>query len=162
MPLAQALEEARKRELDLVLTVPQAQPPVVQLVEYKLFLWELSKREKAAAKALREQQRRGRPKEVRITLQASPHDRDIKIQQARGLLESGHVVRLMVMARLRDMGAAQDLLRELAESLGEVGALSEGQAAFVPGKNNVACTVHPSKARSKRPALQQAKAVEMA
>ena len=46
-PLAKAREIARELELDLVEISPKAVPPVCKVIDYKKFLYEQKKREKA-------------------------------------------------------------------------------------------------------------------
>ena len=46
-PLAKAKEMAREQELDLVEISPKAKPPVCKIIDYKKFLYEQKKREKA-------------------------------------------------------------------------------------------------------------------
>ena len=48
-----ALREANKRNSDLVLTVPNAKPPVAKIIELNKYNYELKKREKDQAKAAR-------------------------------------------------------------------------------------------------------------
>jgi translation initiation factor IF-3 len=52
MPISQALEMARRHDLDLVEVAPTATPPVCRLLDYGKYKYEQSKKE-------REQRRRG-------------------------------------------------------------------------------------------------------
>ena len=46
-PLQKALQKAKDLELDLVEISPNAAPPVCKIIDYKKFLYEQKKREKA-------------------------------------------------------------------------------------------------------------------
>jgi len=54
-PLEVARRIAREKELDLVEIVPNADPPVCRVVDYKKFLYEKRKRKKGPRQRLRKQ-----------------------------------------------------------------------------------------------------------
>ena len=58
-PIRKALDKAEELELDLVEISPKAKPPVCKIIDYKKFLYEQKKREKAMkAKAAAQCQQR--------------------------------------------------------------------------------------------------------
>ena len=77
--------------MDLVMVSPRAEPPVVRITEWSKVVYEVQKREKAAAKQALAQKRAADPKEVRFSCQIGEHDLGVKMAQVGGLLQSGSV-----------------------------------------------------------------------
>ncbi|KAI7835547.1 hypothetical protein COHA_010552 [Chlorella ohadii] len=97
MPTKQALRLARQQEMDLVMVTPRADPPVARITEWSKVIYDVQKREKAAAKQLLAQRRAADPKEVRFSCQIGEHDLGVKMAQARKFLEEGNLLRLVVL-----------------------------------------------------------------
>ena len=74
---------ADERELDLVEVAPNAEPPVVKLMDYGKYQYEKAKREREARKARKEIE----VKEVRLRPKTDDHDINFKVRQARSFLE---------------------------------------------------------------------------
>jgi len=70
----QALNLAKDQELDLVEISPKAVPPVCKILEYKKFLYEQKKREKA----LKSKTSKVVVKEIRFGPQTDDHDYEFK------------------------------------------------------------------------------------
>ena len=91
-PLEVARRIAREKELDLVEIVPNADPPVCRVVDYKKFLYEKKKKEKEAkaktAKAVM--------KEIRFGPNTDEHDFNFKVKHAIKFLEEGAKVKAYV------------------------------------------------------------------
>jgi translation initiation factor IF-3 len=88
----EALAKAKEAELDLVEIAPQAQPPVAKVIDYKKFLYQQAKKhqeEKRKAKV-------SETKEVRFGPHMSDNDLQVMIGRAKGFLEDGDKVRLVV------------------------------------------------------------------
>ena len=90
--LAVALSQAKSENLDLVEIAPNATPPVVKLVDYKKFLYQLAKKEQAAKASAKKVDL----KEIRLTPFMAQNDFSIKIGRAQGFLTDGHKVRITV------------------------------------------------------------------
>ena len=77
-PLAKAMEIAAEEGLDLVEISPKANPPVCKIIDYKKFLYEQKKREKAMkAKASKVV-----VKEIRFGPNTDDHDYEFKKKHA--------------------------------------------------------------------------------
>ena len=81
MPLSQALETARKSNLDLVEVATTAVPPVCRLLDYGKYKYEQTKREREA----RRSQKVLLLREVRIRPKIGNHDFEAKARSARRL-----------------------------------------------------------------------------
>jgi translation initiation factor IF-3 len=77
-PLAKAKEIAKEQELDLVEISPKAKPPVCKIIDYKKFLYEQKKREKA----LKSKATKVTIKEIRFGPQTDEHDYEFKKKHA--------------------------------------------------------------------------------
>ena len=74
MPVDEALEEAARRELDLVEVAPQANPPVCRIMDYGKYRYEQTKREREA----RHHSHQTKTKEVKFRPNISEHDYETK------------------------------------------------------------------------------------
>ena len=141
MPLADARQMARERDLDLVEVSPGVDPPVCRLLDYGKFKYELAKKDRQAHKS----QKSTGLREVRIRPKIGQHDFDFKIRSVRKLLEEGSKVKILVMFRGREIAhphLGKELLDKAIGTLGEAAKLDraiamEGRSMTVilsPGK----------------------------
>src|SRR3989344_4467782 len=114
-----ALKKSREAGLDLVEIAPKAVPPVVKLIDYNKFLYQLKKKKQEEKKSTSKSE----TKEMRSGPFIDDHDLDIKIKKVREFLEDGDKVRFVVRFRGREMGR-QDMgravLQKVIERLGEL------------------------------------------
>jgi len=110
----EALEIARKRELDLVLVAPNAKPPVCRIMDYGKYRFEQQKKEKEA----RKKQKVINVKEVRFTPGIGDHDFETKLKNARKFLSKGDKVKAAVRFRGRAI-THKDLGREVLDRFAE-------------------------------------------
>jgi len=99
MPLEQALETAKKHNLDLVEVAPTAVPPVCRILDYGKYKYEQEKREREARKS----QHTTSLRHVRIRPKIDDHDFEAKKRTVRKLLGEGDKVRVVVMFRGREI-----------------------------------------------------------
>ena len=93
----QAIDWARRLELDLVEISPNAEPPVVKIIDYNKFLYEKKKREKEIkSKAVKTV-----VKEIRFGPNTDEHDFEFKLRHAQRFLEEGSKVKAYVHFRGR-------------------------------------------------------------
>lgn len=92
LPLSEALLQAKEQGLDLVEIAPLATPPVVKLIDYKKFLYQLSKKERAA----RASSKKVELKEIRLTPFIAENDFQTRLNRGREFLEDGNKVRISV------------------------------------------------------------------
>jgi translation initiation factor IF-3 len=124
VPLSEALKAAGAQDLDLVEVSPNADPPVVRVMDYGKFMYQQAKREREARKA----QKQIEVKEIRIRPKTTDHHRNIKMDQARGWLGDGMKVKVRVRFRGREITypeIARDQLVEIAEQLSDVAVVEQ-------------------------------------
>ena len=99
MPLAEAMQLAETRNLDLVKIAPQAKPPVCKVMDYGKYRFEQSKREKE----VRKNQKTVEMKEIRLSLNIDTHDFNTKLEHARKFLTAGNKLKVSIRFRGREM-----------------------------------------------------------
>jgi len=116
MPLPQALDEARKHNLDLVEVAPTATPPVCRLLDYGKYKYEQTKKERE----LRRSQKASLLREVRLRPKIGDHDFEAKARSVKKLLDEGDKVKVTMMFRGREITHPEiglRLLQRMTESL---------------------------------------------
>ena len=124
LPRREALRLAEERDLDLVEVAPNADPPVVKLMDYGKYQYERAKREREARKARKEIE----VKEVRLRPKTDEHDVNFKIRQARSFLESGAKVKVRMRFRGREiynLDVAKKQFDHFAEELADIGTIEQ-------------------------------------
>jgi len=132
MPLSQALETARRHNLDLVEVAPTAVPPVCRLLDYGKYKYEQAKKERE----LRKSQRVSLLREVRLRPKIDNHDFEAKIRSVRKLLDGGDKVKVTVRFRGREITHPEigwRLLQRMSESL--QGVASVARQPVIEGKS---------------------------
>ena len=122
--LSQALAIANEQDLDLVEISPKAVPPVCKVLDYKKFLYEQKKREKAlkskAAKVV--------VKEIRFGPNTDDHDYNFKKKHAEKFLNEGAKLKAFVFFKGRSIifkEQGQILLLRLAQDLEKLGKVEQ-------------------------------------
>jgi translation initiation factor IF-3 len=122
--LNKALSLARELELDLVEISPKASPPVCKILEYKKFLYEQKKREKA----MKSKATKVILKEIRFGPQTDEHDYEFKKKHAIKFLTEGAKLKAFVFFKGRSIvfkEQGQILLLRLAQDLEEYGKVEQ-------------------------------------
>ena len=120
VPLEEALKKANQLGLDLVEISPNAEPPVCKVIDYKKFIYDQKKKQKAikskAVKVI--------IKELRFGPNTGEHDFNFKLKHAEKFLQDGAKVKAFVFFRGRTIifkEQGQILLLRLAQALEDVG-----------------------------------------
>ena len=119
VPTARALEIAVQRGLDLVEVAPTARPPVCKIMDYGKYLYENSKKAKAAKK----KQHQVHLKEMRFRPKTEEHDYQFKLKHIREFLEEGFRVKAFIIFRGREMAHKEmgfKILERLQQDLEDV------------------------------------------
>jgi translation initiation factor IF-3 len=95
----EALEIARGLNLDLVEVAPQANPPVVKIMDYGKFKFENEKKVRDSKK----KQKLLKLKEIRMQPKIDEHDLDFKSKHVREFLGEGNKVKVTVRFRGREL-----------------------------------------------------------
>lgn len=118
----EALELARKEEKDLIEIAPQAQPPVVKLMEFSKFLYQQKKKEKEE----RKRNAGAETKQLRFGPFIDDHDLGVRIRRAKEFFERGDKVKFIVRYKGRQMARQEagylvmDRIKVLLEGVGKV------------------------------------------
>ena len=98
-PIKKALAIAEELGLDLVEISPNAKPPVAKVMEYKKFLYEQKKREKA----MKQKASKVVVKEIRFGPNTDDHDYEFKKNHAQKFLEDGAKLKAYVFFKGRSI-----------------------------------------------------------
>ena len=120
--LREALNHAEDEGYDLVEVSPEANPPVCKIIDYKKFIYDQKKKQKAIkSKAVKVV-----VKELRFGPNTGEHDFDFKLKHAIKFLQDGAKVKAFVFFRGRTIifkDKGEILLLRLAQALEEYGVV---------------------------------------
>ena len=120
--LDEALKIARNLNLDLVEISPKAEPPVCKIIDYKKFIYDQKKKQKA----IKSKAQKVVIKELRFGPNTGEHDFDFKLKHAKSFWEDGSKVKAFVFFRGRSIifkDKGQILLLRLAQALEDIGVV---------------------------------------
>ncbi|XP_057724872.1 translation initiation factor IF3-4, chloroplastic [Arachis stenosperma] len=120
---SQALQMAEDAELDLVIVSPDADPPVVRIMDYSKYRYEQQKKK-------RDQQKKSAAsrmdlKELKMGYNIDEHDYSVRLKAARKFLKDGDKVKVIVNLKGREnefRNIAIELIRRFQNDVGELGA----------------------------------------
>ena len=142
VPLTQAQEMAREKDLDLVEISPTANPPVCKVMDYGKYVFQQKKKQGEAKK----KQKVIVVKEVQFRPRIDEHDFDFKKNNIVRFLQHGDKVKATVRFRGREMShmeLGRAVLDRLLAEIKEYGA-SENQYPDVQG-NRMTMDIAPNK-----------------
>jgi translation initiation factor IF-3 len=142
VPIAQAQEMAREKDLDLVEISATASPPVCKIMDYGKFIFQKKKKEGEAKK----KQKVIIVKEVQFRPRIDEHDFDFKKNHVIRFLQHGDKVKVSIRFRGREMThmeLGRAVLDRLLAEIKEYGA-SESPHPDVQG-NRMTMVIAPSK-----------------
>jgi translation initiation factor IF-3 len=123
-PIKKALAIAEEQELDLVEISPNAKPPVAKVMDYKKFLYEQKKRDKA----LKAKATKVVVKEIRFGPNTDDHDYEFKKKHGEKFLKEGAKLKAYVFFKGRSIVFKEQgeiLLLRLAQDLEELGKVEQ-------------------------------------
>ena len=119
MPIQQALETARSKELDLVEVAPEAAPPVCRIMDFGKYKYMQARRQKEA----RKKQTVIVVKEVKMGPKTEKHDFEFKVKHVRRFLEEGNKAKVTVRFKGREMAHTElgwKMLQKMIENVGDL------------------------------------------
>jgi len=143
VPIQQAQDMAREKDLDLVEISPTAKPPVCKIMDYGKYVFQQKKKQGEAKK----KQKVIVVKEVQFRPRIDEHDFDFKKNNVIRFLEHGDKVKAIIRFRGREMThmeLGRAVLDRLLLEVKEHGA-SENQHPDVQG-NRMTIIISPAKA----------------
>jgi translation initiation factor IF-3 len=133
-PVAEALDYAYGKGLDLVEIAAQADPPVAKVMDYGKYRYEQEQK----AKQARKHQSQIHVKEIKLRPKIQVHDYNTKKGHVERFLNQRAKVKVTIMFRGRETThpeRGRDLLMRLAEDVKEIGAVE--QPPLLDGRNMV-------------------------
>lgn len=122
--LEKALELAEQAGLDLAEVAPKAKPPVCKILDYGKYQYHQKKIEQKHRKMQKKREIKG----VRISYRTEKHDLEVKMKQAKKFLEAGHMVKVTLMLKGREMAYleyAKEKLDDFAKMLEDVAQIEQ-------------------------------------
>ncbi|KAG5243725.1 APO protein [Salix suchowensis] len=121
LSVREAVQMAEDAELDLVIVSPDADPPVVKIMDYSKFRYEQQKKK-------REQQKKSAAnrmnlKQLKMGYNIDQHDYDVRLRAARKFLKDGDKVKVKVNLKGREnqfRNTAIELIRRFQNDVGEL------------------------------------------
>ena len=122
--ITQAMKMAKEQGIDLVEISPKADPPVCKIIDYKKFLYDQKKKQKAIkANAVKTV-----IKEIRFGPNTEEHDLNFKTKHAIKFLEEGSKVKAFVFFRGRSIvfkDQGEILLLKFAQAVEKYGVVEQ-------------------------------------
>ena len=115
MSREEALDVAKSEELDLVLVVEKAKPPVARIIELNKYIYEQQKNEKEMAKKARAA--RIDTKEIKFKPNICEHDLLIKLNRAQEFLDKGAKVKITIQMRGRENSNSSEVFNHFKEAI---------------------------------------------
>ncbi|ESQ54127.1 hypothetical protein EUTSA_v10025935mg [Eutrema salsugineum] len=154
----EAVRRAEDAELDLVILSPDADPPVVRMMDYSKYRYEQQKRKKEQQKKTT----RMDLKELKMGYNIDQHDYSVRMRAARKFLQDGDKVKVIVNMKGREnefRNIAIELLRRFQNEVGEL-ATEESKnfrdrnlfIVLVPNKEIIRKAQEPPSKKKKKPA----------
>lgn len=124
LPKAEALAAAQDAELDLVEIAPNANPPVVKIIDYTKLLYEEEKK----AKEERKKQKKGEQmKEIWLTPFMAANDYETRLDRVREFLGNSAKVRVTIKPkrRLPNVQPLYEMMRKALTDLSDVSRVEQ-------------------------------------
>ena len=122
LPIAQALDLARQRDMDLVEVAGEAVPPVCRIMDFGKYKYLQSRRQKDA----RKKQTVIQVKEVKLGPKTDTHDFDFKAKHVRRFLDEGNKAKVTVRFKGREMAHTDlgwKMLNRMVEIMSDVAVI---------------------------------------
>lgn len=131
----EARRMAQESGLDLVEIAGQASPPVVKLIDFKKFLYQLKKKRQEEKKNAKTSE----TKQIQFGPFIDEHDLDIKLKKAREFIKDGDKVRFVVKFRGREItkkNLGEEVIRSAIEKMSDLARVE--REAHMEGRQMVA------------------------
>ena len=115
MSKKEALSLAESENLDLILVVDKAEPPVARIIDLNKYKYEQQKNEKEMAKKARAA--RVDTKEVKFKPNIGEHDMLIKLKHAQEFLDNGAKVKITIQMRGRENSNRDEVFKFFKEAI---------------------------------------------
>ncbi|KAK3437866.1 hypothetical protein EUGRSUZ_C02505 [Eucalyptus grandis] len=143
MSKSEAIKMAEDAELDLVILSPDADPPVVRIMDYKKFKYEQQKKK-------REQQKKSAAsrmdlKELKMGYNIDQHDYSVRLRAAQKFLKDGDKVKVIVNLKGRENDFRNNAIELIKRFQNDVGELATEESKNFR-ERNMSIVLVPNKA----------------
>jgi translation initiation factor IF-3 len=138
---AEALSYAQQRDLDLVEVAPEARPPVVRVLDYSKYKYELAQKQKAA----RKHQQQITIREIKFRPKIAQNDYDTKKGHVTRFLKNKDKVKITIMFRGREVTHPERGTALLEKLAGELSDLAVVEQMPLQDGRNMTMMLGPSK-----------------
>jgi translation initiation factor IF-3 len=124
VPRQEALDLAQTAGLDLVEVAPNANPPVVRIMDYGKFKYEQERKEREA----RKHQKQVEIKTIKLSPKIAEFHRGIQVKRAREWLEEGKKVKVVVRFKGREITypeIGRKMVDGVAEELEDISSVEQ-------------------------------------
>lgn len=121
MATPDALKAAQEEGLDLVIVSEKAVPPVAKIIDFQKFKYQMAKKERAGAV----KQKAADTKEVRLTPFMASNDFDHRLELARGFLEDGYRVKIVVKFSGRQITRKEFGMAQMDKAVATLSSISK-------------------------------------
>ncbi|MDA1334471.1 MAG: translation initiation factor IF-3 [bacterium] len=146
-PTKEALELAQQADLDLIEISPTAKPPVVRIMDWGKYQYQLDKEARKTKKKSHDVEIKG----IRVRLGTGAHDLTLKAKRAEEFLKEGHRVLVQMTLRGRekylDRKFIESRITKLLEAITVPFKISEGPKK---GPRGLLTTIEPDHAKNKQ------------
>ncbi len=97
MNIFSAIDLAKSKSLDLIQVTEKVEPPVCRIGDYGKYLYSLQKKERKT-----KTKNKSELKEIQLGFKISPHDIEIKVNQAKKFIEAGDKIKVVLVLRGRE------------------------------------------------------------
>ena len=156
--LAEAMTQARRRDLDLVEVNPAANPPVCKILDYGKYLYNLSKKEKDTKK----NSSATKLKELNFHMNIDEHDYGVKMRHAEEFMWKGMKVKLQLKFRGREMmhqDIGMNLIRRMRADLNQIG-VADTEPKLIGKSINLMLSPLPARKRVRKFSQEDEPAME--
>jgi translation initiation factor IF-3 len=119
VPIQEALQKAREKELDLIEVSPKENPPVAKILDYGKFKYQLEKKKQKS------KSKKTETKGIRLNLNMASHDLETREKQAKKFLEDGHKIQCELILQGREAIHVTRAYGQLADFLKQFGGTTE-------------------------------------
>jgi translation initiation factor IF-3 len=140
--MSEAFKISEEKGLDLIEVSPNAKPPVVKLMDFGKYKYQLQKKASEAKK----KQVTIVVKEIKFRPNIDSHDLGVKLKKAKQFLEHGDKVKLLMQFRGREMAhlsLGKQRFDEIIKQVLELGATVESESKVMG--NRIFAMVAPNK-----------------
>ena len=137
LPVEEALQAARRANLDLVEVAPNEDPPVCRVMDYGKYKYQQKKRQH------RTQTHQVKIKEIRVRPKTGEHDIKVRVNRARDFLGHKDKVLLMVVFRGREMAHIQEGRRVINDILEQLEDVARIESPPTQQGRRIVCTLAP-------------------